>query len=211
MGNEFTKACNCGAQITMRKTDLGWKALNADGTPHRCDAPRTPYVKKEQQYAPRKAEPSNVIVGQMQRYNDAGVVLLTEGGILVPIAITAAKAGGFRAVGYSETEPGLWLECELGPNGFLMLNKEVPKPAWGDAAIEALKGNGGKSVESAEHKCKCAQGSFTPKDRLIVEQTMLKAYTDLFIATMKKGTTFEEARMEILVAVKEDIAKIIEL
>jgi hypothetical protein len=91
-----------------------------------------------------------------------------------------------------------------------MLNTETQKPAWGDAAIEALKGNGGRSVEPVGHVCQC-KGTFTPKDRLIVEQTMLKSYTDLYIATMKKGATFEDARTEIIKAVKEDVSKLIEL
>lgn len=209
MGNQFNKACNCGQQITMKKGDDGkWRALNADGGLHRCDAPRTPY---------KSIHPKNTtVVGQLQRYNMAGAVLLTEGGILHPIAMTEAKYGAWKTVNYPDSEPSHWFEIEVGEDGFMIVSKEIAKPLWGDEAILALKEGRAKPAPAAAplpHQCKCA--GFSEKDKLIVAQVMLKCYTDLWIATAKveepKDGMFDEARASILLAVKADLKTMMEM
>ena len=205
MGNQFEKSCNCGQTITMRKGDDGkWRALNADGTQHRCDAPRTPYKPMQQPQVTH-------VIGKLQRYNDAGAVLLTEGGILTPIAITAAKKGAWELVGYPKEDSTIWLDVEVGKDGFMIMSHEVPVPAWGQAAIQALTEGRAKPAAAPQpikdHVCGCQP--FTQKDKLIVAQTMLKAYTDLWIACSPadavKAGLFDEARAEIMLAIMKDL------
>lgn len=208
MGNQFQKACNCGQQITMKKGDDGkWRALNADGNPHRCDAPRTPY----QSIHPKNSN----IIGQLQRYNHAGMVFLTEGGILQPVACTDAKHGAFKTMNYPENEPSFWFDVEVDPQGFMLVSKEIAKPAWGDEAILMLKEGRAKPVEARAplpHQCQC---KFTEKDRLIVAQVMLKAYCELWVACAgieePREGMFDEARATILLAVKADLKVMMEI
>ena len=200
---EFTKPCKtCGAQIALRKTDLGWKAFNPDNTPHRC-GPGGGYKPPVQ---------NNKVIGRLQRYNDAAMVFLTEGGILKTVAIAKAKYGALQLMNYSETEPSLWFDCETDQNGFMIVSKEIPKPAWGDAAIAALEApkEGGCGGD-----CTCNKSDvrmmFTAKDRLIVAQTLLKTYADVFVACCPQDTvSFPAARAEILAAIKEDLEAILE-
>lgn len=156
------------------------------------------------------------VIGKLQRYNEAGAVLLTEGGILTPIAMTAAKKGAWELVGYPKEDSTIWLDVEVDKGGFMVISREIPQPPWADGAITALMEGRAKPAAAPQaikdHVCGC---TFTPKDKLIVAQTMLKAYTDLWIATSPadavKAGLFDEARAEIMMAIMKDINTLMEL
>jgi pyruvate/2-oxoglutarate dehydrogenase complex dihydrolipoamide acyltransferase (E2) component len=53
---------------------------------------------------------------------------------------------------------------------------------------------------------------FSPRDRLIVAQCLVKAYTDLWCNThTPDSVTFDDARKEILAVVKEDLPRVMEI
>ena len=210
------KPCNtCGKDIGFRKEGDKTLPINPDGTPHRC---------RTQAGATTPAAPVPC-TARLDAYTSGSATFRVKSGRSKTYAILGSMAAEWKAAGWKQ---GTWLEFTLDARNFVQGPKEVPEPAWGkdlEAQQEIAPAQPAQNppAAAAPHQeirtspenpaaRPGARDVFTSKDRLIVTQCLVKAYTDLWISTNTPDTvTFDAAREEILEAVKKDLPRVMEI
>jgi len=208
------KPCNtCGQDIGFRKEGNKTLPINPDGSPHRC---------RTQAGAAAAAAPVPC-TARLDAYTSGSATFRVKGGRSKTYAILGSMAAEWKAAGWKQ---GTWLEFTLDARNFVQGPKEVPEPAWGkdlEAQQEiapahpaqnppAAAGQQQETRTSPENPAARpgARDIFPPKDRLIVAQTLVKAYTELWCNTNTPDqVTFKDAREDILAAVEEDLPKVL--
>ena len=209
------KPCNrCGKDIGFRKEGDKTVAINPDGSPHRCKT----------EAAGNPAAPT-VCTARLDAFTSGSATFRVKSGRSKTYAILGSMATEWKTAGWKQ---GTWLEFTLDARNFVQGPKEVPEPAWGKdleaqqeidpaqpaqkpAAAAAPQQETRTSPESPAAR-PGARDVFTSKDRLIVTQCLMKAYTDLWINTnTPDSVTFDDAREEIIAAVEKDLPRVMEI
>lgn len=231
-------ACKfCDAEITWGKDSEGKPVpKNVDGSDHRNTCPKQISNKRSpvQPVKDGNQNPTTAIIGRLEGYDTATATFMKKDGRPHTYAITDTRRKKWESDGIRPAEREVWMEVTLDSNNFVQDSKEVPAPDWRyEVPKPGAKPEGFKpasTIERAEaagfivkvgppdptpikpelkSPTFATRDLFTPKDRLIVAQTLVKAYTDLWINTNTPDTvTFEAARKQILAAIGEDIDKL---
>jgi hypothetical protein len=217
------KPCNtCGKDIGFRKEGDKTLPINPDGSPHRC---------RTQAGATAAATPT-ICTARLDAFTSGSATFRVKGGRSKTYAILGSMATEWKAAGWKQ---GTWLEFTLDARNFVQGPKEVPEPAWGKdleaqqeiapaqpvqkpAAAAAPQQETRTSPESSAPATARStdrpgpRDIFTSKDRLIVTQCLVKAYTDLWVSTnTPDSVTFDDAIEDILTAVKRDLPRVMEI
>lgn len=208
------KPCNsCGKDIGFRKEGDRTLPINPDGSPHRCRS----------QAGTTAATAPVPCTARLDAYTTGSATFRVKGGKSKTYAVLGSMAAEWKAAGWKQ---GTWLEFTLDARNFVQGPKEVPEPAWGKdleaqqeiapvqpkpPAAAAPQQETRTSPESGVTAAQPgARDVFPPKDRLIVVQCLVKAYTDLWCNTNTPDqVTFEDAREDILTAVEQDLPKVL--
>lgn len=216
----------CHGGIEWRKVEGKSVPYNLDGTPHRCKSQGSPTT-------PAAPTPCT---GRLDAFTAGSATFRVKSGKSKTYAIPGTMANEWKAAGY---KPGVWLEFTLSASNFVQNPKQVPEPTWAKdleaqqeiaasdqpepistqnpAPVTTEQVKTQKETRTSPESPAPAAGPgprdiFQPKDRLIVAQCLLKAYTDLWAITITPDTvTFDNAREEILAAVQKDLPRVLKM
>jgi len=204
----------CHGGIEWRKVGEKSVPYNLDGTPHRC---------KSQAAGAAPAGAPVSCTARLDAFSGGSATFRVKSGKSKTYAILGSMANEWKAAGY---KAGTWLEFTLDAKNFVQNPRQVPEPAWAKdleaqqeiapaqpaqkpASAAATQQETRTSPESPTAARPAPSDIFPPKDRLIVVQCLVKAYTELWCNTnTPDSVTFGDARKEILAAVEQDLPRV---
>ncbi len=211
------KPCNrCGQDIGFRKEGNRTLPVNPDGTPHHCNPqPATP------------AEKENSTIGIYQGLAFKRINIVRKDKKILSSGVTPSLLNTLAAhdcpiktgmkVKVIFAKDGNADKIEICPDQPALIEEQpAAKPAVAEPepATVAQQETRTSPDSIAPATTKAPQtftpgDLFSPKDRLIVAQCLVKAYTDLWMQTHTPDTiTFAAARNEILGAVEADLPRV---
>ncbi|MCK9580802.1 MAG: hypothetical protein M0Q92_10195 [Methanoregula sp.] len=190
------KPCNrCGQDIGFRKDGGRIVPINPDGTPHHCNPAPAAQPEKE-----------NALIGIYQGITFKRISIVRKDKKILSSGCTK------RLLDYL-AEPGILLKVGMKVKVVFAKdgNADVIEICPDQPAAEQQQNQPGTQTETSTSPESPAD-IFPPKDRLIVAQCLLKAWTDLYISghpgEAYDSKNFADARKEILAAVENDLPRV---
>jgi len=118
MPGQFEKLCDrgCGQKIIMQQTPEGWRALNPDFTPHKCNGGQ-----------PAGQKP-DTITGLLTGFNSGSATFRVKGGATKTYAL---RGETFRRWESEQYAPDTWLEFVIDKDHYITQDRKTNAPEWG--------------------------------------------------------------------------------